>query len=133
MIPSWMLQVLPANIRLDWKVIARYKHSSLFGLIISNKEKKFYIIDTRSNWTASSVNKIPGGRTYSWGLSVDWQNFPRIIVFSQLFFKKTNALNFAASGIFCATTLPIWRHLNAQLFLSSWFQSCRIYYSWTGN
>jgi hypothetical protein len=33
--------VLPANVRLDWKVIARYKHSSLFGLIISNKEKKF--------------------------------------------------------------------------------------------
>ncbi len=26
------LPVLPANIRLDWKVIARYKHSSLFGL-----------------------------------------------------------------------------------------------------
>ncbi len=38
--------VLPANVRLDWKVIARYKHSSLFGLIISNKEKKFYNIDT---------------------------------------------------------------------------------------
>jgi hypothetical protein len=35
------LLVLPANVRLDWKVIARYKHSSLFGLIISNKGKKF--------------------------------------------------------------------------------------------
>ncbi len=34
------LLVLPANIRLDWKVIFRYKHSSLFGLIISNEEKK---------------------------------------------------------------------------------------------
>jgi hypothetical protein len=33
--------VLPANIRLDWKVIAKYKHSSLFGLIISNKGKSF--------------------------------------------------------------------------------------------
>ena len=33
------LLVLPANVRLDWKVIARYKKSSLFGLI-SNKEKK---------------------------------------------------------------------------------------------
>ena len=41
------LLVLPANSRLDWKVIARYKHSSFFGLIISNKGKKFYNIDTR--------------------------------------------------------------------------------------
>jgi hypothetical protein len=34
------LLVLPANVRLDWKVFARYKHSCLFGLIISNEEKK---------------------------------------------------------------------------------------------
>ncbi len=34
------LLVLPTNVRLDWKVIAKYKHSSLFGLIISNEEKK---------------------------------------------------------------------------------------------
>jgi hypothetical protein len=41
--------VLPANvITLDWKVIARYKHSSLFGLIISNEGKKFDSIDTWS-------------------------------------------------------------------------------------
>ncbi len=40
------LLVLPANERLDWKVIARYIHYSLFGLIISNEEKKFYNIDT---------------------------------------------------------------------------------------
>ncbi len=40
------LLVLPANVRLDWKVIARYKHSRLFGLIISNEGKKFYKIDT---------------------------------------------------------------------------------------
>ncbi len=40
------LLVLPANVRLDWKVIARYKHSSLFGLIISNEGKKFYNIQT---------------------------------------------------------------------------------------
>jgi hypothetical protein len=38
------LLVLPANVRLDWKVIARYKHSSLFGLIISNKEKSFIAV-----------------------------------------------------------------------------------------
>jgi hypothetical protein len=41
------LLVLPANVRLDWKEIrARYKHSSLFGLIISNEGKKFYNINT---------------------------------------------------------------------------------------
>ncbi len=40
------LLVLPANVRLDWKVIARYKHSSLFGLVISNEGKQFYNIDT---------------------------------------------------------------------------------------
>jgi hypothetical protein len=38
------LLVLPANVRLDWKVIARYTHSSLFGLVISNEGKKFYNI-----------------------------------------------------------------------------------------
>jgi hypothetical protein len=35
------LLVLPANVRLDWKVIARYKHSTLFGLVFCNEEKKF--------------------------------------------------------------------------------------------
>ncbi len=40
------LLVLPANVRLDWKVIARYIHSSSFGLVISNEEKKFYNIYT---------------------------------------------------------------------------------------
>jgi hypothetical protein len=39
------LLVLPANVRLDWKVIARYKHSSLFAFVDSNEEKKFYNID----------------------------------------------------------------------------------------
>ncbi len=40
------LLLLSANVRLDWKVIAKYKHSSLFGLFMSNEEKKFYNIDT---------------------------------------------------------------------------------------
>ena len=40
------LLVLPANVRLDRKVIARYKHSSLFGLVVSNEGKKFYNIET---------------------------------------------------------------------------------------
>jgi hypothetical protein len=42
------LLVLPENVRLDWKVIARYEHTSLFGLVFCNEEKKFYNIDTRS-------------------------------------------------------------------------------------
>ncbi len=41
------LLVFLANVRLDWKVIASYKHSSLFGLIDSDKGKKFYNI---GNW-----------------------------------------------------------------------------------
>jgi hypothetical protein len=40
------LLVLPTNVRLDRKVIARYKHSSLFRHIISNEGNKFYNIDT---------------------------------------------------------------------------------------
>jgi hypothetical protein len=35
------LLVLPANVRLDWKVIASCKHSSLFGLFVSDDGKKF--------------------------------------------------------------------------------------------
>ncbi len=34
------LLVFLANVRLNWKVIASYKHSSLFGGVISNEEKK---------------------------------------------------------------------------------------------
>jgi len=37
------LLVLPANVRLDWKVIARYRHSSLFGLAVSSNEVKSFI------------------------------------------------------------------------------------------
>jgi BED zinc finger len=44
------LLVLPANVRLDWKVIARYKHSSLFGLVFCNEEKSF-------------ITLTPGGTT----------------------------------------------------------------------
>jgi hypothetical protein len=40
------LLALPANVKLDWKVIARHKHSSLFGLVTSNEGKHFYNIDT---------------------------------------------------------------------------------------
>ncbi len=40
------LLVFLANVRLDLKVIANYKHSSLFGLVVSDEGKKFYNIDT---------------------------------------------------------------------------------------
>jgi len=41
------LLILPANVRLDWKVIATHKLCSLFGLNVSDEGKKFYNIDTR--------------------------------------------------------------------------------------
>jgi hypothetical protein len=40
------LLVLIANIRLDWRVIASYKHSSLFGLVVSDEGKKVCNIDS---------------------------------------------------------------------------------------
>jgi hypothetical protein len=40
-------------------VIASYEHSSLFGLIISNKGKQFYNIDTRTTSTASTTEAPP--------------------------------------------------------------------------
>jgi hypothetical protein len=43
--------MLPFNARLDWKVIARYKHSSLFGLAVNDEGKKFYNIDKVSMLT----------------------------------------------------------------------------------
>jgi hypothetical protein len=36
------LLVVPVNVRLDWKVIARYKHSSIFGLIV-RQQRNFFI------------------------------------------------------------------------------------------
>ncbi len=51
------LLVFPANVRLDWKVIASYKHSSLFVLIDSDKGKKFYNIDTRS-WNFAWIRSM---------------------------------------------------------------------------
>ena len=47
--------LLPSNVILDWKVIAGYKHCSLFCLIDSDKGKRFYNIDTRFAVTFSSI------------------------------------------------------------------------------
>jgi hypothetical protein len=52
------LLVLPANIRLDWKVFARCKHSSLFGFVFSDEGKKFYKIDTRSSATSMKERRV---------------------------------------------------------------------------
>ncbi len=52
------LLVFPSNVRLDWKVIASYKHSSLFGLMESEEGKKFYNIDT-STFMAGNVSPPP--------------------------------------------------------------------------
>jgi hypothetical protein len=41
------LLVLPANVRLDWIVIASYIHFSLFSIVVSDEGKKFYNIDPR--------------------------------------------------------------------------------------
>jgi hypothetical protein len=53
------LLVLPTNVRLDWKAIARYKHSSLFGLVISNEGKKCFIVLT------PGVSSVSFGKNFS--------------------------------------------------------------------
>jgi hypothetical protein len=53
------LLVLPANVGLDWKVIARYKDYSVFCLAVSKKEKKFYNIDTRFFLNTLTVATVP--------------------------------------------------------------------------
>jgi hypothetical protein len=59
------LLVLPANVRLDWKVTARYKCSSLFGLVVRDKGKKFYNFATRgllpSATSMSGTQASPSG------------------------------------------------------------------------
>ncbi len=61
------LLVSPENVRLVWKVIAIYKHCSLFGLVIGNEGKKFYTIDasglyykhiTIANDNSRVINKL---------------------------------------------------------------------------
>ena len=61
------LLVFPANFRLDWKVIDRYKHSSIFGLVISNEGKKFHDIDTRRiNYRRKKCYSIDTRSTTGW-------------------------------------------------------------------
>ncbi len=53
------LLVLPSNVRLDWKVFARCKHSSLFGLIISNEEKSFITLTPDLIVTGKVIMSLP--------------------------------------------------------------------------
>ncbi len=73
------LLVLPANVRLDWKVFARYKHSSLFGLIVSNKEKKFYNNDLLGPFVSFEENEVlrirplvPLSQHFSFFVTYEW-------------------------------------------------------------
>ncbi len=51
------LLVLPANVRLDWKVIARYKHSRLFGLVFCDEKKSLIRFAPGGEWLR---NPAPG-------------------------------------------------------------------------
>jgi hypothetical protein len=56
MLPSWVSAwCYQQMLRLHWKVITRYKHSSLFGLVVGNEGKKFYNIDT---WLMNSLKRF---------------------------------------------------------------------------
>ncbi len=61
--------MLPANVRIDWKFIAWYKHSSLFGLIICNevfyntytrcqRHKTFFAVECFNQCNGPSVVKL---------------------------------------------------------------------------
>ncbi len=53
------LLVLTANVRLDWKVITRYKrYSSLIFLIVSNEGKKFKTLTIGGNLKAFYATAI---------------------------------------------------------------------------
>ncbi len=54
------LLMLPENVRQDWKVFARCKHSSLFCLVFSNEEKKFYKVSTSTFSDTESTQNEAG-------------------------------------------------------------------------
>jgi hypothetical protein len=87
------LLALPANVIQDWKVIVRYKHSSLIGLIISNEGKKFYNIDTWQSFTMSGLPEK--GRKMSWLFFRKWPSLVGIVVVERfvIFFILLNAFD----------------------------------------
>jgi hypothetical protein len=87
------LLVLPANVRLDWKVISRCKHSSLFGNVFCNKEKKFCNIATRfqdPNSKDSIIFMLDGTSTSESFQFTSGYNFTNILqaAFVQKFFAQ---------------------------------------------
>jgi hypothetical protein len=66
--------MLPANVGLNWKVIARYKHSSLFGLIIAMKETSFITLTPGPNYLKEL--KIP------FKIEIFWLKFTNISLLS---------------------------------------------------
>jgi hypothetical protein len=67
---SGKLLVLPANVKLDWKVIVRYKHKSLFGCVISNEAKKFYNIGRIFSHVRPSYEQAVGDLDRSMNISL---------------------------------------------------------------
>ncbi len=71
------LLVLPANVRLDFKDIARYKHSSLLGLVVSDEGKKFKTLTT----DVPLVQRDPAEQDLSQGPAyglVQLQSYPHV-------------------------------------------------------
>ncbi len=69
------LLVLPATVRLYWKVIGQVQ--GLFGLVFWNEEKKFYTIETWSSSSSLSSKEW-------WKFSTDWAGVIEYGVSTQL-------------------------------------------------
>ncbi len=69
------LLALPANVRLDWKVIVRYKNSSLFDLIISDKGNFFITLTPGLNVAKSFFGNLAKAEEFlSLNSSLGWSN-----------------------------------------------------------
>jgi hypothetical protein len=67
--PIGLALALPSNSKTSFERVSKDKRSSLLGVIISDKGKKFYDIDTRrtgrsrQSWRAASTSSRPRFRT----------------------------------------------------------------------
>jgi hypothetical protein len=79
------LRVFLANVRLDWKVIACYKHSSLFGLVVSDEGKKVYNIDSRYQFHKTFFGMIYNPSSVTWAKT--YGNTPVAVVsYAEIYF-----------------------------------------------
>ena len=62
------LLVFPPNVRLDWKVIASYKHSSLFGHSVSDEDKSFITLTPGVIFTTLHFLRNLQKGPISWGV-----------------------------------------------------------------